>query len=253
MALEGVAGPAHEAGQGNDVERPPSEVAARGLPAFDAVVGPRERLPGRRFAAERLTSVDLLVMADLLERERAIARTWPRGAPGPDISEERDGALRLLLAVPHGDALLDASDVTAVGFFGRLRAGVDHRVLFELERQVAATFPDFAGSGFLSYFDVGPQHGRYGNLVLFTSNGVPAAWHANPAHRRALAAAPAHYVHIRLHEGRIPGPFLGSGKLAIERTLYLDFSDARPWRGLRTYSIRATSDDRADVASGEAA
>jgi hypothetical protein len=119
---------------------------------------------------------------------------------------------------------------------------VDHRILFELEREVAATFPAFAEAGFLSYFDVGPQHGRYGNLVLFTAAGVPVAWHGNPAHRRALAAAPAHYHHIRLHEGRIPGPFLGSGELVIERTLYLDFSGARPWRALRTYGIPAASE-----------
>jgi hypothetical protein len=144
--------------------------------------------------------------------------------------------------VPQGDALLDAVDVTAVGFFGALRAGVDHAVLFEIEREVAATFPAFTRFGFLSYFDVGPQHGRYGNLVLFTSAGVPEEWHANPAHRRALAAAPEHYRHIRLHEARIPGPFLGNGELVIERTLYLDFTGERLWRGLRRYDSSAAGE-----------
>jgi hypothetical protein len=198
-------------------------------------LGPLDRLADRPFTDPGETHGDLLVMTDMLARERTIARTWPRGAAGPGIREQSRGGSRQLLAVPDGNALLDASDVTAVGFFGQLRGGVDHSVLFELEREVAATFPEYAAFGFLSYFDLGPYHGRYGNLILFWTLDVPEEWHANPAHLRAVAAAPEHYDCVRLHKGRIAGPFLDGRDLRIRQTVYLDFRGTPPWRAVRTY------------------
>ena len=65
---------------------------------------------------------------------------------------------------------------------------------------------------------------------------MPTSWHTGPVHRQAVAAAPEHYDHIRLHKGRIPGPFIGRGGLRLERTQYLDFSGSRPWRALRSYA-----------------
>jgi len=212
--------------------------------AADRVAGPHGRLAGRLFTDPRHTAGDLLAMTSLLARERAVARTWTHGAPGPDITEWREGTCRHLLAVPSGDALVSATDVTAVGFFGRLRTGIDHALLFALERELAATFPAFVRHGFLSYFDIGPEHGRYGNLILFDAAGVPDAWHANPAHRRAAAVAPDHYRHIRLHECRIPGPFLGDGKLVLERTMYLDFVGERRWRAVRDYGGESPGQSR---------
>ena len=210
----------------------PSWAADRG---YDDVLGPEERLVERPFTDPQKTLGDVLVMNEMLVLERALVRTWSRGVPGPGISQRTEAGSRQLLAVPDGDALLDAANVTAVGFFGELRARVDHAVLFELERQVAATFPEYAKFGFLSYLDVGPEHGRYGNLILFRGPGVPEEWHANPAHSNALTAAPQHYDHIRLHEGWISGPLLGSAELEITRTLYLDFRGGRSWRALRLY------------------
>jgi hypothetical protein len=151
-----------------------------------------------------------------------------------------DGETRQLLAVPDGRALLRARDVTAVGFFGQLRSDVDHTLLFEHERAIARTFPEFAPLGFLSYFDFGPEHGRYGNLILFWTPEVPDAWHQNPAHREAVGVAPVHYRHIRLHKGRIPGPFMGDGSVEVLRTQYLDFDQPRMWRGLRVYGDQAS-------------
>ena len=202
---------------------------------YAALLGPAERLPGKPFTDVKETWADLLVMTAMLAGEREIAAGWAADVEGPGISETaRDGSRRLL-AVPDGRALLAARDVTAVGFFGTLREGVDHTVLFAYERSIAQTFPEYAPAGFLSYFDVGPEHGRYGNLILFWTPEVPGAWHANPAHRLAVAAAPDHYTHIRLHRGRIPGPFLGVGTLDLEQTQYLEFESGAVWRALRRY------------------
>ena len=204
-------------------------------PADDRVLGPAERVPERPFTDPAETETDTLVMTAMLASERRIARTWKADVTGPGISETAQGGGRQLLAVPDGRALLAACDVTAVGFFGSLRGDVDHGVLFEYERRIAQTFPHYAPFGFLSYFDVGPEHGRYGNLILFWTPEEPMEWHHDATHRAAVALAPDHYEHIRLHKGRISGPFMGNGALRIERTQYLDFSGGRLWRALRMY------------------
>jgi hypothetical protein len=204
--------------------------------AYDVVLAPDESLPGRPSTDPGQTRDDLRVMAMMVARERDIAATWSPAIEGPGISERTSDGTRYLLAVPDGRALLTARDVTAVGFFGRLRDDVDHRDLFEHERRITQLFPGFAPLGFLSYFDLGPEHGQYGNLVLFWTPDVPPEWHAGKTHREAAAIAPRHYHHIRLHRGRIPGPFMGNGSVELVRTQYLDFSGSRPWRALRTYS-----------------
>jgi len=205
-------------------------------PEIAVVLGPAELLPGRPFTDPEQTAGDVLVMSRMLALEREVALTWGADIDGPGISEHTSEGRRQLLAVPDGRALLRARDVTAVGFFGRLRDEVDHAVLFEHERRIARTFPRFAPLGFLSYLDVGPEHGRYGNLILFWTPDVPGEWHHGEAHRAAVADAPEHYSHIRLHKGRIVGPFMGAGDVEVLRTQYLDFSAGSTWRALRAYA-----------------
>jgi hypothetical protein len=219
------------------IERHEDEEAAKqaGRTPFAAVLGPADLLPGRLFTDPLNTGEDVLAMTRILALEREVARAWGPDVKSPGISEQLHGETRQLLAVPDARALLEARDVTAVGFFGLLRAGVDHAPLFEHERAIAQTFPEFAPLGFLSYFDLGPEHGRYGNLILFRTPEVPDAWHRGAAHRRAVAIAPDHYHHIRLHKGRIPGPLMGDGAVELQRTQYLDFDGPRMWRGLRVY------------------
>ncbi len=206
-----------------------------GEAAYAAVLGPADVLPGRPFTDPVETEADVLVMTRMLALEREIALTWGPDIVGPDISEQVRGETRQLLAVPDGRALLGSRDVTVVGFFGLLRRGVDHAVLFEHERAITQTFPEFAPLGFLSYLDFGPEHGRYGNLILFWTPDVPDEWHRGETHRAAVAVAPEHYEFIRLHRGRIPGPFMGASQVEVMRTQYLDFAGPRVWRAVRSY------------------
>jgi hypothetical protein len=204
---------------------------------FDVVLDADERVAGRPFTDPAETDSDAWIMGDMLRQERAMARAWRQeGMSGPGMSELIEAGWRHLVAVPERARLLTASDVTAVGFFGQLRPNVDHEVLFEHERRVTESFTEFAELGLLSYFDLGPEHGRFGNLILFWSRDVPPAWHHNAAHVAAVEAAPCYYASIRLHRGRIPGPFLGDGALRLERTTYLDYGGRRVWRGVRMYS-----------------
>jgi hypothetical protein len=206
---------------------------------FDVVLDATEQLPGRPFTDPGETDADAWIMGDMLRQQRAMARVWRQEqATGSAVSELLEAGWRELVVVPDRATLLQASDVTAVGFFGQLRPGLDHAALFRHESEIVDTLGDSAGAGFLSYFDLGPEHGRYGNLILFWTPQVPEQWHANPAHLSAVAAAPEHYQCIRLHKGRIPGPFLGVEGLRLERTTYLQFDAGGVWRGLRLYGPR---------------
>jgi len=199
-------------------------------------LGPLEPRGSHAFARLSATRSDLPIMAEMLSRERAAARQWAAGHEADLVTSRlaADGR-RQLLIVPDWAALVATHDVTAVGFFGQLRRGVDHRILFDLEATLAETFASFASLGLLSYYDLGAEHGRFGNLVLFSRPDGPELWHTNPAHREAVAIAPAHYQSIRLHRAVVPGRFTGAAQLAVERTSYLDFRGPRPWRAVRVY------------------
>ena len=125
--------------------------------------------------------------------------------------------------------------MTAVGFFGDLRCQLDHGAIYDLEAQVVARLGRYAAAGLLSYYDAELEPRLHGNLVLFGTREVPAQWHTDVVHARAVALAPRHYRCVRLHRGTVKGPFPGRGELVVERTRYLDFGQEPAWRGLRRF------------------
>lgn len=203
--------------------------------AYDAILAPAERIEGRPFTDPERTESDASVMTMMLDRERAFARTWAPDGGAASVREREDGR-REWLVVPDTAALLGASDITAIGFFGQAR-DIDHTPLFELEEEVADSFPAYGKAGLLSYYDLALDEGSYGfgNLILFSTREVPQEWYSNTAHGRAVAISPGYYHSIRLHKGSIPGPFLGNGELTIERTKYFDFAGEPAWRSLRVF------------------
>jgi len=215
--------------------RPVAESASAAMGSEVVRFGPRDAAHGHRFAGVAATRADLAVLAMMLARERAVVRR--RVADGTIALPGRSGreARRQYLVVPDWDALAVAREATFVGFFGQLRAGVDHTALFELEAELVETFPRYAGLGLLSYYDLGAEHGRYGNLILFAGPEGPELWHGNEVHQRATSVAPRHYESIRLHRGRVPGAFLSDGPLALEHTTYLHFQPGGLWRAVRSY------------------
>ena len=191
-----------------------------------------QRLPGRAFTDPERTLADAAVLDRMLARLRRHARSWPRGPALVELLEHTAG-LRQWLVVPRPAALLAARQVTAVGFFGDLRPGVDHAAIYQLEADIVERLPGYAAAGLLSYYDAELDRGVHGNLVLFGTPEVPPAWHGDVVHARAVTLAPRHYRCIRLHRGLIRGPFAGTGGLVIQRTRYLDFRPEAPWHGLR--------------------
>jgi hypothetical protein len=208
---------------------------------YQAVLGPDEVLADRPFTNPENTEREADIMRAMLDYERELARAWEDAgseAPTKVVSNENDDAgLRHLLVIPSTRALIDSADLTAIGFFGKAREGVDHEVLFGLEGELIPRMERYGEVGLLSYYDVelSLPKGSYGNLILFSTPEVPEEWYRDEVHRRAVELSPGHYHTVRLHKGRVRGRVLDGGRLAIERTKYLDFEEPDIWFGLRRF------------------
>jgi hypothetical protein len=193
-----------------------------------------QRLPARPFTDPEHTLADAKVMNRMLRRLRVEARSWPGWRRSVEILRYTRAGCRHWLVVPSASALASARDVTAVGFFGDLRPGMNHSAIYELEADVVARLGRYAPVGLLGYYDAELAPALHGNLVLFGTREVPPQWHGDRVHGRAVALAPRHYRCVRLHRGIIRGAVLGRGPLVMERTRYFDFGQPA-WHGLRRY------------------
>jgi hypothetical protein len=198
-------------------------------------LGAEERLPARPFTDPECTLADARVMNRMLGGLRREARSWPGRRTPVELLKYTRAGCRHWLVVPDVPALAGAHDVTAVGFFGDQRPGMDHAAIYQLEADVVAGLGRYAPVGLLGYYDAEIAPALHGNLVLFGTREVPAAWHTDRVHAAAVAIAPRHYCAVRLHRGMIGGPLLGRGHLVIERTRYFDFAQQPAWQGLRRF------------------
>jgi hypothetical protein len=208
---------------------------------YQAILGPEEVLSERPFTDAENTIREVDVMRYMLEEERGLARAWAEAgdlAPQQFVVQEQDEAgRRHLLVVPSTRSIVEAADVSAIGFFGRVREDVDHAILFGLEDQLVERMGRYGEAGLLSYYDVelvAPK-GAYGNLILFSTPDVPEAWYQDEVHRRAVELSPGHYYEVRLHKGTVAGPLLDGGQIEVERTKYFDFKETDVWFGLRRF------------------
>ena len=194
-----------------------------------------ERLPARPFTDPERTLVDAGVMDRMLRRLRREARSWPSQRTSVEMVKYTRAGRRHWLVVPDAPALDHAQDVTAVGFFGDQRPGMNHSAIYELESDVVARLGRYAAVGLLGYYDAEIAPALHGNLVLFGTHEVPLVWHSDRVHAAAVAIAPRHYSAVRLHRGMVPGALLGRGHLVIQRTRYFDFGQQPAWHGLRRF------------------
>jgi hypothetical protein len=209
---------------------------------YQAVLGPDEVLADKPFTNAENTEREVDVMRVMLEQERELAQAWAKdgdAAPAEVVMTEPDAeGRRHLLVVPNVQALVQAEEFTAVGFFGKPREDVDHDVLFGLEDELVGRMGRYGEVGLLSYYDVelvAPK-GTYGNLILFATPDVPEEWYRDEIHRQAVSLSSGHYHQIRLHKGSVHGSILGGCQIVVERTKYFDFTGDDTWFGLRRFN-----------------
>jgi hypothetical protein len=209
---------------------------------YQAVLGPDDVLDERPFTNAENTEREVDVMRIMLEEERTLAQGWAEAgedAPADVVIKDPDAeGRRHLLVVPNVQALVNAREFSAVGFFGKPRDDVDHEVLFTLEDELVERMSRYGEVGLLSYYDVelvAPK-GTYGNLILFSTPDVPAEWYQDEIHSRAVKLSPGHYHQVRLHKGSVSGSMLGGCQITIERTKYFDFTGDEIWHGLRRFN-----------------
>ena len=208
---------------------------------YQASLGPDDVLDEKPFTNADNTAREADVMRFMLEEERELAQSWAQdgeGAPAKVVIKDPDAeGRRHLLVVPNVQALVNATEFSAVGFFGKPRDDVDHDVLFALEEELVERMGRYGEIGLLSYYDVelvAPK-GTYGNLILFSTPDVPAEWHQDEIHKRAVNLSPGHYHQVRLHKGSVSGSMLGGCQITIERTKYFDFTGDEIWFGVRRF------------------
>jgi hypothetical protein len=195
----------------------------------------QQRLPARPFTDPERTAADAAVMDRMLQRLRDEAQAWPDPRTSVEMLKYTDAGCRHWLVVPDVPALRAAQDATAVGFFGDQRPGMDHSAIYRLEADVVARLGRYASVGLLGYYDAEIAPALHGNLVLFGTHEVPAAWQSDRVHAAAVAITPLHYRVVRLHRGTIYGALIGTGRLVIQRTRYFDFGQQPAWQGLRRF------------------
>jgi hypothetical protein len=204
---------------------------------YDEILGPEDLVDERPFTDPRHTSEEAEVMRAALAELRLRAAPWGDEPRRRIVQRDQDEhGLRHLIVVPDTHELLGAERLTAVGFFGRARDGVDHGVLFDLEEELVAGMDEYADVGLVTYYDVELPKSGYGNLVLFSTLDVPPEWASNAVHRHAVEISPAHYDYVRLHKGTVLGRLLDGCELTIDRTKYLDFDNEPGWRAVRQFA-----------------
>ena len=117
---------------------------------MDAVVQLARDTPveGRPFAAPANTKRDAAVMREMLARLRGADNSWLASPPpgsGALVRQLDAAGLRTWIRVPDRAALLAATELTTIGFFGQPRDDVDHAPIHQLETAIVETLEEVPG------------------------------------------------------------------------------------------------------------
>ncbi len=186
------------------------------------------------------------MLTAMIEDLRALLADAAAGAidivPYKRISWKVDRLQRRVI-VCDPDRVGGTGDLAAVGFFGQRRPGTAIEPLERANRAIVREFRRYPG--ILSYSSWELPGQNWANLVLCSDPGVSEAWRANRLHADAVETlSPSHYLNVRIHHGSLPGGVRGGERLLLERTRYVDYRAARPWRAVR---MREPGPGRADA------
>jgi hypothetical protein len=194
-----------------------------------------QTLADRQFTDPAHTAVDLSWLSLMANQLRDLCRR-PEGLaeePRPLILHLREVAGRQhRVVMARREALLEGVDLTVVGFFGHKDRALDHTLLEAVDQELIGEF--LHHPGVLSYSSLELENGDYGNLVLLNPPEAKEHWRTSQKHiYAAQELSPRHYLHIRLHNGYLPGGLQSGRDPVLQRTKYYDYRGGEVWRGVR--------------------
>ena len=200
-------------------------------------LGPRDTAAGRGFTDPDATAPDLAASSRMLAELEHQVRQGEAGPPRarPVVVERLEATGRLHRAILFDERRLgDGRDLVWVGFFGVKRPDVDRAPLTAMDDELVRELPGHPN--ILSYSSLELVDGDWGNLILL--DGDQAGEHWRTSERHAYAArelAPRHYVHVRLHQGVLPGGARPGSALVLRRTKNYDYREGVTWRAEREW------------------
>ncbi len=204
------------------------------------MVGDTEVITERAFTHPDRSRDDIGVLRHIAGRVREVLRQ-PEERPGDPYPRvvrftESDGcALRIVIC--NRGKLLEANDVSVVGFFGQRRPTSDCGPQMDtLDEELIEEF--LQHPGILAYCSLELEPGgNWANLVLMSHADAKAHWVQSERHAYASQVlAPKHYNTVRLHNGDLPGGLMAGGDVLLVRTKYYDYQQDPKWRAIREMS-----------------
>jgi hypothetical protein len=129
--------------------------------------------------------------------------------------------------------LLNAYQLTVVGFFGEKRGEANLALLQDVDTELVQEFLDHVSV--LSYSSLELSDGNWANMVLLLGAEGIQHWRASQKHAYAARElAPQLYHTIRLHNGVLPGGL--SSQLLLRSTKYYEFHGQGLWQAMREAS-----------------
>lgn len=145
----------------------------------------------------------------------AVAASLELGVPPPFGPQHR-------IVIMNERLLRSGGDLIFVGFFGRLRPGIDAEQLVQVDAELVA---QFEGHPYvLSYSSVQFAENRWANLVIMDTPTGLRRWAESERHAFAAhVVAPACYTHVRLHIGALPSGLSLDGPMIVNQTREISY------------------------------
>jgi hypothetical protein len=150
---------------------------------------------------------------------------------GATLYLTEDGGRQHRIVVLNREAILSASSLSVVGFFGERHPEADAGMMDGIDNELIGEMHSFPNM--FSYSSLERPDGNWANLVLLSSAPGPRHWRESARHgHAAYQIAPRYYRSIRLHNAALPNGLRGPGPQLV-RTTYYDFQQGAWWQAVR--------------------
>jgi phosphonate ABC transporter substrate-binding protein len=127
---------------------------------------------------------------------------------------------------------LKSPNLSLVGFLSCLKPDGNLKALFDADDLLLKSISSY--EGFLTYSPTEYAPGKWANLAVFSDTGCRDRWACDSEHMKAIRElASSSYEHVRLHLGVWPSIDEPQEWIA---TRYLDYTQPKMWRAVRTDS-----------------